>query len=129
VSSPFHSSESLLAFFLSHPSQGYKSHLFGALQNLSLVVLVPTAFFFPVPAVQALANYGLAVVIPVHAQIGVSHVINDYVPRNLQGLAQKALLFLTIISTLGLIRLAHDGVGFSGAIKRLWSPNDDEDVE
>jgi len=82
---------------------------------------VPAAFFFPVPSVQLASNIALAAFIPLHAYKGMTHVIEDYVPRNLHSFCNLLLALVTIIAGLGMARLAVQGDGLTGAIKNLWN--------
>jgi len=65
---------------------------------------------------------GLAIALPIHSHIALNYVVSDYVPRSLRGGARWAVLGSSVISALGLARLAASGPGLTATVKRLWHP-------
>eukprot|EP01102_Stenamoeba_stenopodia_P009618 TRINITY_DN2849_c0_g4_i1.p1 TRINITY_DN2849_c0_g4~~TRINITY_DN2849_c0_g4_i1.p1 ORF type:complete len:171 (+),score=29.41 TRINITY_DN2849_c0_g4_i1:120-632(+) len=103
--------------------KGFQEHVRSLSSHIAVTFLVPAAFFFPVPSVQFASNLALAAFIPLHAYKGMKHVIEDYVPRSLHSLCNLLLALVTVVAGLGMVRLAVNGDGLSGAIKNLWNDN------
>ena len=68
-------------------------------------------------------DYGLAVLIPVHAHIGMNYVISDYIPKHAQGLARLGWLSVTGVMFLGLLNMNISGVGVTETVKTIWREN------
>ena len=84
------------------------------------VLLHPTPLSMPVDLV-------LAVGLPVHAHIGMSFVLTDYVKAAKPGgPVRMALAALTVLTTLGLIRLSVQGDGIIGTVKATWKGKEEE---
>jgi len=65
-------------------------------------------------------DLALGIAIPLHSHIGVTQIIEDYVPRENQGLAKSALLVVTFITTIGLLKINLCGKGIAESFKSLW---------
>merc|ERR1712216_411934 len=93
--------------------------------NLLAIGLTPVAFVLPdsIPVAGTAINVFLGIVFPVHGHIGMSGVLTDYVPkfsRSLLGPARMALLGLTSVTVLGLLKLNLTGDGMTNSVKALW---------
>ncbi len=88
--------------------------------SYGLLALVPAAFVLSPSSLNIPVDYLLAVLIPVHSQIGVNNVVSDYVPKNFQTLARVGVLGASAVTFLGLIALNVTGAGVTETVKSLW---------
>merc|ERR1712139_392601 len=91
--------------------------------NNAAIALTPVAFLLPDGSAPSMAlNVFLGIVFPVHGHIGMSGVLTDYVPKfskSLLGPARMALLGLTSVTVLGLLKLNLTGDGMTNSVKAL----------
>ncbi len=67
----------------------------------------------------------IGVALPVHSHIGVVQIIEDYVPRKYQNYSKTLLSIITVITTIGLLKINLCGAGISESFKSLWrNPKD-----
>lgn len=90
---------------------------------MGLLGLLPVAMFFSPSVVSVPVDLTLGVVIPVHAHIGMNHVISDYVPKSQQPLARLGWLGVTAVMFLGLLRTNIEGPGITETVKTIWREN------
>ena len=93
--------------------------------NLAAMGLFPVVLLMPdsMGMVAMPFNILLGVMLPVHGHIGMTGVITDYVPKfskSLLGPARFALLGLTSVTVLGLLKLNLFGDGMTKSVKSLW---------
>lgn len=69
---------------------------------------------------QRIADFGLALAIPVHMHIGMNALVTDYLPKAARGAGRVGLLTATAFSTLGLLKLNLTGPGITQTVKGLW---------
>lgn len=93
-----------------------------------MAVFTPLSIFLAPSFVQSISDLVLAVGFPLHGYWGMRLVVMDYFPESSQVLL-ILLLILTILSSLGLLRLCIEGEGISGTIKRLFHKKKDEDED
>lgn len=86
----------------------------------ALAVLTPTAFILSPSFLNIPVDLALGIIIPVHAHIGMTSVLTDYVPRPHQRYATAGLVFFTVLLVLGLLKLNLCGTGITDSIKHLW---------
>ena len=78
-------------------------------------VLSPSALNYPVDVL-------LAVILPLHAHVGLNYVISDYVPKATRQVARAGLVGLTVATIAGSLLLTYQGPGLTQTIKGLWQP-------
>ena len=88
--------------------------------NVALVGLAPLAIALHPSALSVPIDVALAVVLPVHAHVGMNYIISDYVPRGVAGGVRAAMLGVTGATVLGLLYLTASGEGVVGSVKQLW---------
>lgn len=85
--------------------------------------LTPLAFALSPSIINLPVDLLLGLALPLHAHIGMSYVITDYVPKlskGLMGPARVALLGLTGVTTVGLLKVNIMGEGMTETVKSLW---------
>ena len=65
-------------------------------------------------------DISLGLLFPLHAHIALNAIISDYVPKALKVSARYSLLGITIITTVGLLKLNIFGPGVTDVIKNMW---------
>lgn len=65
-------------------------------------------------------DYMLAILIPFHSHVGISHVIADYVPKAMRNIARAGLFGASFILFSGLMKLNVSGPGLTETVKALW---------
>ena len=82
-------------------------------------------FFFSLNnlALSMPVDCALAIVLPVHAHIGMNWIFTDYVPGNAP---RVVLAACTVLATLGLLKLSVSGPGIVGTIKETWTGSEEK---
>mmetsp|Transcript_8409 Transcript_8409/g.9600 ORF Transcript_8409/g.9600 Transcript_8409/m.9600 type:complete len:149 (+) Transcript_8409:107-553(+) len=88
--------------------------------NLACMVLAPLAIVAHPSPLSMPVDLALAVVFPLHAHMGMNFIFTDYVPGSPTGPARMALLAVTVLSTVGLLKLAVSEDGITGSLKAVW---------
>ncbi|GMH86272.1 hypothetical protein TrST_g6911 [Triparma strigata] len=91
--------------------------------NMLIMGLTPVAFALSPSKLNLPIDVLLGLALPLHAHIGMSYVITDYVPKiskSLTGPARVLLLGLTGVTTVGLLKLNIFGDGMTETVKSLW---------
>ena len=91
--------------------------------NMLVLGLTPIAFALSPSFLNKPVDFALGLALPLHAHIGMSYVITDYVPKvskALLGPARVVLLGMTAVTVLGLTKLNIFGVGMTEVVKSLW---------
>lgn len=66
-------------------------------------------------------DLALSLSIPIHAHVGLTHVIEDYTPNpKLRWLFKKMLLGTTAASLVCSVHFCHKNIGFGRAIRKFW---------
>lgn len=65
-------------------------------------------------------DLALGIAFPLHAHIGVNYIISDYVPKASRPVARYALLGVTGVTLLGLLKLNISGPGITETYKSLY---------
>jgi succinate dehydrogenase (ubiquinone) membrane anchor subunit len=93
--------------------------------------LFPVALMVPasMSAVAMPLDIALAVLLPLHGHIGMNWVMTDYVPGSPTSGARMALLVVSALSTLGLLKLAVTGDGLIGSVKSTWAGKKTEEAK
>lgn len=79
----------------------------------SLLVAAPVAMILSPTFLNIPVDFGLGVVIPVHMHMGMSGIIEDYVPKEYQGMSLTASLVLACLTGLGLFKINLCGAGIA----------------
>lgn len=87
---------------------------------LVLTALAPMALMFAPASANTPIDYMLAIVVPFHSHVGLSHVITDYVPKAMRTMARSGLLGVSVIMFGGLMKLNVSGPGVTETVKALW---------
>eukprot|EP00611_Tribonema_gayanum_P019734 TRINITY_DN3476_c0_g1_i1.p2 TRINITY_DN3476_c0_g1~~TRINITY_DN3476_c0_g1_i1.p2 ORF type:complete len:106 (-),score=27.74 TRINITY_DN3476_c0_g1_i1:310-627(-) len=87
--------------------------------NYGLLAALPVLLVAPTP-VRTPVELLLAVAFPLHAHVSMNYVISDYVPRFAQQPARIAMLGVTAVASLGLIKLSLTGPGLVSTVGALW---------
>jgi len=77
--------------------------------NLAVMVLTPLAIVAHPSPLSMPVDVALAIVFPLHAHMGMNIIFTDYVPGSPTGPARMALLAVSVLSTIGLLKLAVSG--------------------
>jgi succinate dehydrogenase (ubiquinone) membrane anchor subunit len=97
------------------PFHGYMLWSSGA-----LAAAVPVAFVLSPSMLNLPVDLVLGVAIPVHLKLGMSVVVDDYVPPGLRFPAHIALWGAAALVAGGLLMLNVSGPGVTETVKRLW---------
>jgi len=98
---------------------GVSKQKFYHLSSFGLAALIPLALVSPSSMVFPI-DLALGVFLPLHAHIGMKHILNDYVPKQSRSAARWGLAFATGIAVAGLLKLNLYGSGVTSAAKTLW---------
>jgi succinate dehydrogenase (ubiquinone) membrane anchor subunit len=85
-----------------------------------LAALTPVAFVLSPSVFNKPVDVALSVLFPAHFHIGMNYIISDYVPKALRSAARTGLVGVTLVTTLGLLRLSIEKEGLTECIKSLW---------
>ena len=85
-----------------------------------LAGLTPIAFILSPSIINLPVDILLGIAFPFHSHVGLNYVISDYVPKQSRSVARGALVVLTAITVLGLLKLNLSGPGLTESIKSLW---------
>mmetsp|Transcript_13408 Transcript_13408/g.27364 ORF Transcript_13408/g.27364 Transcript_13408/m.27364 type:complete len:143 (-) Transcript_13408:34-462(-) len=91
--------------------------------NLAIMALTPVAFALSPSVINMPFDLALGLALPLHAHIGMSYVITDYVPKVSKGLlgpARVMLLGVTGVTILGLAHVNLKGDGMTETVKSMW---------
>ncbi|GMI35362.1 hypothetical protein TrCOL_g6346 [Triparma columacea] len=91
--------------------------------NMAIMALTPVAFALSPSMINMPVDLALGLALPLHAHIGMSYVITDYVPKVSKGLlgpARIVLLGVTGVTILGLGNLNLRGDGMTETVKSMW---------
>ena len=81
---------------------------------------IPAALLIGGP-IQTIVDYGVAVIVPLHAHMGMRSVLIDYVHETTnQRLAVAALAAVTILTAIGLIKFNVMDIGITQAVRELF---------
>ncbi|KAF8067355.1 sdh4 [Scenedesmus sp. PABB004] len=69
---------------------------------------------------QKLADWTLAVAVPVHMHITTNALVTDYVPTRFRVPARAAILGASLVTYLGIMKVNLAGPGLTETVKRLW---------
>lgn len=82
------------------------------------LILSPSFLNFPV-------DFALGLIIPVHMQIGLVGVVEDYIPRNFQALVRFIVAVASVCTAIGLLKINLCGAGITESVKSAWrAPKD-----
>ena len=115
------SSEKTRGFNFLEADSGIKSFKLYHKTHLALLGLTPIAVATSPSLLNVPVDFALALSIPLHAHIGMSWVISDYVnSAGSRKAARLALAGLTVATVAGLMKLNYDGPGVTESVLRLW---------
>ena len=85
--------------------------------SYAMAGLIPAAFLF---GSNPVVDYGLALVLPLHSQIGLNMVITDYVPPALRSAARGVTLLMTLVALIGMLSVNMRGDGVVATVGKVW---------
>ena len=89
----------------------------------TLAFIVPAAIITSPSKITSVFDCAMGVLIPIHAAVGVKHVVEDYVPRAMRSNAMIAVTITAGVSVLGLTALNIRGLGITETVLSLWRSN------
>jgi len=93
--------------------------------NLACLAVTPIAIAAHPSLLSLPIDLTLSILFPLHAHIGMNWIITDYVPvAKPNGAIRMALLAVTGVTVLGLLRLSIFGDGLVGTLKATWQTPD-----
>eukprot|EP00924_Labyrinthula_sp_SR-Ha-C_P005265 maker-scaffold_1-snap-gene-26.53-mRNA-1 protein AED:0.02 eAED:0.02 QI:104/1/1/1/0.75/0.6/5/1139/156 len=95
--------------------------------NYAVAVLAPLAIVAHPSALSMPVDIALAIVFPLHAHIGMNCIFTDYVPGSPTSGARYALLGVSLLTSLGLMKLSFTDEGIVGSLKSLWVKKEDKE--
>jgi len=90
------------------------------MSGLALAVGTPVAFALSPSIVNMPVDVVLGLIFPFHSHVALNYIISDYVPKGSRSMARMALLAVTVVTTVGLLKLNIQGPGLTESIKSLW---------
>ncbi len=98
--------------------------------SFSALVFTPIALMTHPCQLSLPLDLALSVIFPLHAHFGISWILTDYVKSAKPfGPIRVALLGLTGLTTLGLLKLSITGEGVVGTVKATWRDSEHEKKE
>ena len=95
--------------------------------NTATLVLTPIAFLVP-SSLSLPVDLSLGVLFPVHGHIGLNYVVTDYLPKiapiSMLPAARMAVMGITGVTALGLLKINVMGGGITKTLRSLWSKPD-----
>lgn len=88
--------------------------------NLAVLLLTPAAIILHPSPLSFPVDVALAIVFPIHAHMGMNWIFTDYVPGSPTGAARMALFAVSVLATLGLLKVSLVGPGITGTLKAFW---------
>ena len=88
-----------------------------------LIAAFPVALVLSPSKVVLPIDLGLALALPFHTHVGMMGIVSDYVPPAMRTMVRAGVTGATVISTLGLLRLAM-GPGITESVKAVWRKNE-----
>ena len=101
---------------LQHASQIELFHM----SHIALLVGIPAAVVLSPSVLVLPLDLALGLLLPWHAHVGLVNVSDDYVPRPYRALARGGLLVVSVLATLGLLKINLCGAGITESVKSLW---------
>merc|ERR1719253_88735 len=95
--------------------------------NVGLAAATPVAFALSPTVLAVPIDLAFGVAIPFHMQVGLTGVIQDYVPRSLQQYSIWALYAASGLTAYGLLKVNLCGPGITESVKTLWRAPAKED--
>ncbi|CEO98261.1 hypothetical protein PBRA_006375 [Plasmodiophora brassicae] len=85
-----------------------------------MAVLTPAAVVLSPSALNLPVDFALSLVMPAHSALAVKCIIEDYVPRPVQGISKAIWYAACGLTSLGLLKLTVSGPGVTESVKELW---------
>ena len=86
----------------------------------SLAIFVPLAIITSPSKFTTLLDLTMGFMIPVHAAVGMKHVVEDYVPRAMRSGAMIGVVITCGVSVVGLTALNIRGLGITETVLSMW---------
>lgn len=86
----------------------------------TLAVLVPAAIITSPSKLTSVFDLAMGFMIPIHAAIGMKHVVEDYVPRAMRSGAMIGVVITCGVSVVGLTALNFRGLGITETVLSMW---------
>jgi len=114
------SSSAAAASATEHSESFLHSAKFNFLSSLTIGLLTPAAFYLSPSTLVLPIDLVLGVLFPLHGYVGCVHIINDYVPKGLRGIATVLTGALSLLAGIGILNMNLRGPGFTESVKTLW---------
>lgn len=88
--------------------------------SVAMAVLTPAAVVLSPSALNLPVDFALSLVMPAHSALAVKCIIEDYVPRPVQGISKAIWYAACGLTSLGLLKLTVSGPGVTESVKELW---------
>jgi len=96
--------------------------------SIACLALTPVAILAHPTPLSMPVDVLLSVAFPLHAHIGISWILSDYVQgATPNGPFRMAIFGLTCVASLGLLKLSVTGDGILGTVKAVWTGPKKED--
>ena len=99
--------------------------------NIAAMALAPLILVLPDSGVATTSyNVVMGIALPLHGHIGMTGILTDYVPKLSKGLltpARYAMVGLTAVTVLGLLKHNLAGDGMTKSLKALWRQPEKKD--
>ncbi len=90
------------------------------MSHIALLVGIPVALVLSPSVLVMPVDLALGLLMPWHAHVGLVNVSDDYVPRPYRALAKGGLVVVSVLATLGLLKINLCGAGITESVKSLW---------
>jgi succinate dehydrogenase (ubiquinone) membrane anchor subunit len=88
---------------------------------IALALLTPVAIAFSPSSLALPIDVTLGLLFPIHSHIALNYIVADYVPKSGRSIARGLVLFVSIITAAGLLKLNLTGAGMTNTVKALWT--------
>ena len=88
--------------------------------HVALLAGIPVAVLLSPSVLVMPLDLALGLLLPWHTHVGMANVLEDYVPRPYRSLAKGGLLLVSVLATLGLLKVNLCGAGITESVKSLW---------
>ncbi len=87
---------------------------------MALAALVPAAVILSPSILNVPVDLAMGIIIPYHMHVGITDIIDDYVPRQNADICKLVLGVITVITAYGLFKINICGQGITESVKSLW---------
>ena len=90
------------------------------MSHIALLAGIPAALVLSPSVLVMPLDLALGLLLPWHTHVGLVNVTDDYVPRPYRAMARGGLLIVSVLATLGLLKINLCGAGITESVKSLW---------